>query len=295
MSITWEQNTDDVIINVPVAEDVKGRDIDFEVHPKRLSLKIKGETVLQGDLSDVGAINLNECFWTIEDEGGRHVAINLAKKEMGYMNWAGLLEEEVADESITNKVFLQIAIDGEMIGKVAIGLFGNVVPKTVENFRQLCTGEAGVGKSGVPLTYKASKFHRIIPGFMCQAGDFTSGDGRGGESIYGERFDDENFRVKHKEAGYVAMANAGPGTNGSQFYVISAATPHLDGRHVVFGKVLAGMELMRRVEAVGSDSGAPSSEVEIVDCGELDIEDDLKALMKENHDLQSDRAEKANL
>ncbi|HEX6813296.1 MAG TPA: peptidylprolyl isomerase [Planctomycetota bacterium] len=167
------------------------------------------------------------------------------------------------------RVFFDITIGGKPTGRITFELFADVVPKTAENFRALCTGEKGVGKSGKALHYKGSKFHRIIKQFMCQGGDFTRGNGTGGESIYGEKFADENFKHKHTTPGLLSMANAGPGTNGSQFFITTVVTSWLDGKHVVFGKVTDGMKVVTAMEAAGSSSGAPSSDVVIADCGEL--------------------------
>jgi peptidylprolyl isomerase len=166
-------------------------------------------------------------------------------------------------------VFFDMTIGGKPSGRIEMELFADDVPKTAENFRALCTGEKGTGKSGKPLHFKGSAFHRVIPNFMCQGGDFTRGNGTGGESIYGNKFEDENFKRKHTGPGVLSMANAGPNTNGSQFFLCTAQTAWLDGKHVVFGQVTQGLEVVKAVEAVGSDSGKTKSPVMIADCGQL--------------------------
>jgi peptidylprolyl isomerase len=169
------------------------------------------------------------------------------------------------------KVFFEITIDGKAAGRIEMELFADTCPKTAENFLQLCVGTKS--KTGKPLAFKGSSFHRVIPDFMCQGGDFTLGDGRGGESIYGGKFDDETFEGKagkHFGPGTLSMANAGPNTNGSQFFLCTAATPHLDGKHVVFGQVVKGYDVVKKIEAVGSRSGKTSAKVTISDCGKVE-------------------------
>ncbi|KAK9476597.1 cyclophilin-like domain-containing protein [Lipomyces japonicus] len=167
-------------------------------------------------------------------------------------------------------VFFDISIGDVKKGRIVLQLYNDVVPKTAENFRALATGEKGVGQSGKPLWFKGSTFHRVIKKFMIQGGDFTAGNGTGGESIYGEKFEDENFEIKHGKPFLLSMANAGPGTNGSQFFITTVPTAHLDGKHVVFGEVVTGKSIVRAIEnsQTGSDD-KPVLPVTITDSGEL--------------------------
>lgn len=190
-------------------------------------------------------------------------------------------------------VFLDVSIDGDPVERIVIELFADTVPRTAENFRSLCTGEKGVGKTtGKPLHYKGSYFHRIIKGFMAQGGDFSNGNGTGGESIYGGKFADENFKLAHDGPGLLSMANGGPNTNGSQFFIIFKRQPHLDGKHVVFGKVTRGMEVAKKIEQVGSANGKPLQPVKIVDCGETSETGTQDAVVEEKSKSATLKAKK---
>jgi peptidylprolyl isomerase len=184
---------------------------------------------------------------------------------------AVLASAKAAKDAVPKKfVELKIQVGGKVLdGTIKLGLFHDDSPKTSENFYQLCV-KKDLTDGGKKLTYVGSSFHRIIPQFMIQGGDFTNHDGTGGRSIYGAKFNDENFNVKH-DIGVLSMANAGPNTNGSQFFITTAATPWLDGKHTVFGRVVSGMELVNEIERNGSPSGKPKQKVSIVDCWDPEV------------------------
>lgn len=265
----------EVEVRVPVPTETKGRDLQIVIKSNSVRVGRKdsaaADAFLDGDLPS--SVDTEMSYWEMDedDSDGRVCVLRLLKKVP--QTWDYLLESDVpppADESVTDKVFFDVEADGEGLGRVVFGLYGNQVPKTVANFKALCTGEkADGGSSGKPLHYKGSVFHRVIPRFMVQGGDITDGDGTGGDSIYGRQFDDENFGIKHTKEGLLSMANAGPNTNGSQFFITTVPCPHLDGKHVVFGEVLEGMEVVDEIEECGSESGGTSKKLIISDCGAL--------------------------
>lgn len=274
---TWnageEEGSGEIQVWVPIEDGVKGKDLDIKITQKQLKVGVKGQEPIIDDVP-FRTLECEDCSWEIDKDkdGKRCVVLTLAKKGK-WDNWEYLVkcEDLPADTTLTQKVFFDIAVEDEKIGRIVMGLYGNQVPRTALNFEKLCTGDSGQKTTtDKPLHYKGSTFHRIIPNFMCQGGDFTAGDGTGGESIYGAKFKDENFKIKHTKPGLLSMANAGRDTNGSQFFITTKATPHLDGKHVVFGEVLEGyQDVVTKMESLGDSSGSTSKTVSIMDCGTL--------------------------
>jgi len=205
--------------------------------------------------------------------GRENLGFNIRHKDISVESRHRGRTDVVPDSAVgRHLVYLDIAIDKIPAGRITCELYNDVVPRTAENFRSLCSGLRGDGRRGKPLHYKGCPFHRILPNFMIQGGDITHGDGTGGESIYGQTFADEGLLLKHIGPGILSMANSGRNTNGSQFFICTKACPHLDGKHVVFGRVVEGMEVVYRMESQGREGdGKPSVPVVVDDCGEIRV------------------------
>lgn len=268
---SWTQTASHMYLKVPLPESAPSKAIELDLTRTKITVGLKGAPPLvSGYLG--GACKTSSSFWVIEedDNGERFMAVDIEKAGK-FDRWGVFLTSE-GDPSfaeVTTSVYLDISNDGTPAGRVVLGLFGKAAPRTAENFRCLCTGEKGTGEKGVPLHYKGSIFHRIIPGFMLQGGDFTASDGTGGESIFGDKFADEPFVYNHMSEGLLSMANSGEDSNGSQFFITVAATPWLDGKHVVFGRVLEGMEVIKALEAEGNPDGSVKGTITISDCGQI--------------------------
>jgi cyclophilin family peptidyl-prolyl cis-trans isomerase len=267
---TWEapEMTKDIVITVQLPADTTRKDIDVKMFKDHITLNIAGvsEPAIGGDFP--WNVDLEGSYWEKEDD----TLFIYLEKEEAYDPWEFVFESDLpepGDTTVTDKVYFDMEINGKEAGRIVMGLYGNHVPKTTENFRALCTGEKGEGKAGKPLHYKDSCFHRIIPGFMCQGGDFTAANGTGGESIYGEKFEDEAFGVDHDKPFLLSMANSGPNSNGSQFFITTKECAHLDKKHVVFGEVLEGSDVVLAMEEKGSPEGYPKAQVTVVGCGQL--------------------------
>lgn len=289
---TLSKCTSAIVIYIPIADDVNSRDVVFDC--RDFTLKVgtvpeKGGLIINDKV--LYRVDINESYFVIEEGeyGERCIMVWLSKatKEQDWYAYDRfepkserfLLEGEKKKAelafTITHKAFLDIEIAEKPMGHIVIGLYGDICPRTVENFRCLCTGEKGNSTvTGEPLHYKGTRFHRVIPGFCIQGGQtFENEEGSGGESIYGPSFEDENLRVKFVNSGMIAMANGGPNTNGSQFFITTAKADHLSFKCVGFGEVIEGFEVVRAIESIGDNFGEPKENAVIVDCGELVFED----------------------
>lgn len=256
---------------IPVDQAVGAKDVVADIQRTRITLGIRGqEPVLEGELWK--EIKAHESGWVLdEEEGQRCLIVTLIKRDV-WIDYDYLLKaHETSKVSITGKCYLDVSIGGTPSGRIIIGVYGNAVPKTAANFQALCSGEKGLGRSGRPLCYKGCKFTRVLPTRLCQAGDIVAGDGSSGESIYGRTFADESLELRHTKPGIVSMANAGPNTNSSQFFITMEEAPDLDGKYVVFGEVLEGLHVVQGIGECGDPqySGAVDREVVIEDCGVL--------------------------
>ena len=263
----------DVVLTLTLPRDVPRQSVRVTIFKTSMRVSVDGMDgiALEGDFPH--AVDVDGCFWDKDDATVRVTLEKLNRTD----DWGLTLERDLpapGDTTVTTKCFFDVAINGKRAGRIIFGLFGSHVPRTVENFRALCTGEKGVSAlSGKPLTYKGNCFHRIVKGLALQGGDFTLQNGQGGESVYGLTFEDEAFGIPHDAPGTLSMANRGPNTNGSQFIITKVPTPGLDGKNVVFGRVIEGMDVVDACDAVGTEGGGPLGQVSIIDCGTLPLQD----------------------
>lgn len=300
---TLSKCTEAVLIYIPIADDVQKKDILFDCHDWTLKAGMvpeKGGLVINDKV--LYQVDVNASYFLIDDgEYGERCAVFWLEKYCKEQDWYAYDRFEPVSErfllkgekekaeltfEITCKAFFDIEIDEKPMGRIVFGLYGDICPRTVENFRCLCTGEKGKSTiTGEPLHYKGTRFHRVITGFCIQGGQtFENEEGSGGESIYGETFEDENLRVKFVNHGMLAMANGGPNQNGSQFFITTAKrAEHLNFKNVGFGEVLEGMEVVRAIESIGTDEGEPLENAIIVECGELEISEEEKELLRKRN------------
>jgi len=289
---TLAKTTEAIYIYVPIADDVNKQDVIFDCKDGNLKIGMipeKGGLVIDDKM--LYKCDIESSYFVIDDGeyGERCIAVWLEKfDKMG--DWYAydrfepkterfLLQGEKSKAEltyeITQKCFFDVEIGDKEMGRIVFGLYGKISPRTVENFRCLCTGEKGASElTEEPLHYKGTRFHRVLPGFCIQGGQtFENEEGSGGESIYGMTFEDENLRVKFASKGMLAMANGGPNTNGSQFFITTSSADHLNFKTVGFGEVIDGYEVVRAIESIGTDEGEPIENAIIADCGMLDFEE----------------------
>jgi len=296
---TLSKCTEAVIIYIPIADDVTKKDVVFDCRNGTLKAGLvpeKGGLVINDKV--IYDVDVTDSYFTLDDGEykERCVVIWLEKRNRDQMWYAYDRFEPVGERfllqgekkkatltfDVTQKCFLDIEIDEKRMGRIVLGLYGNEMPRTVENFKCLCTGEKGTSEiTGEPLHYKGTRFHRVMPGFCIQGGQtFENEEGSGGESIYGTTFEDENLRMKFQDKGLIAMANGGPNTNGSQFFITTKRADHLSFKYVGFGEVLKGYEVVKAIESLGTKTGEPQENAVIVDCGTLEFEEGEKEQLR---------------
>lgn len=276
-----DESEDEIHVFVPLETSTNANDVYCEIGRTHLRIGVRGQQpIIDAELWK--EIRAHESGWVVDNEDGKRCVIATLVKRDVWIDYDYLLKEDdvVADTTITHQCFLDVSIDGEYEGRLVVGLYGNHLPLTVNNFLSLCAGVKCNDDAGTDMHYRGCPFHRVVPKVLCQTGDVIEGDGTASVSVYGQPFPDESFAIKHSRAGLLSMANAGPNTNGSQFFFILGESEHLNGKHVVFGELLDGWPVLKRVEACGAAdlSGNTVRKVVIDDCGVLlpeGVEDDV--------------------